>query len=304
MVAAGKIELLVVDPPRHVDVVAADAVLVVRNVVHHFGNEAPDVGPGGIGEILPDDSARVCEAVRKLRRLRVEHQARGLARARGKHDHARISVPLGAALRIDVRHAAGEPAIVQRDFAGHRVGDERQSSRLERRRDQHIGRREIRVRLAAAAALPAVVTRHSAIVRLRDHREARGNAPDVEPVGRVLHHQLVAARRWRRQKIAARMVRQIVVVAEDSDQLVDAIVVGSEIRVCDRPVVTQPIATLRPEILGAEAKRDAPPVIGASTDHSRAPPPEVGALGVGERLAREVPPADAAVEFAEGMIRR
>jgi hypothetical protein len=104
--------------------------------------------------------------------------------------------------------------------------------------------------------------------------------------------------------MAAGMVRQIVVVAEDSDQLVDAIIVRSDVRVSDRPVVAQAIATLRPEILGAESKRDASPVIGAATDHSRAPPLEVGALGVGERLTREVPPADAAIELTEGMIRR
>src|SRR6266853_5017033 len=100
------------------------------------------------------------------------------------------------------------------------------------------------------------------------------------------------------------MVRQIVVVAEDPDQLVDAIIVWSEVRVCDRPIVTKPIAALRLEILGAESKRDASPVIGAATDHSSPPPLEVGALGVGERLALDVPPADTGVKFAEWMIRR
>src|SRR5882762_9095929 len=96
------------------------------------------------------------------------------------------------------------------------------------------------------------------------------------------------------------MVRQIVVVAEDPDQLVDAIVVWSEVRVADRPIVTKPIATLRLEILGAESKGDASPVIGAATDHSSPPPLEVGALGVGERLALEVPSADAGIEFTNG----
>src|SRR5258706_609676 len=94
----------------------------------------------------------------------------------------------------------------------------------------------------------------STIVRLGDHGQTRGSAPDVELIGRVLYHQLVAARRGRRQKIASRMVRQIVVVAEDADQLVDAIVVRRDIRVCNRPVVTETIAAFCPEILGAEAK--------------------------------------------------
>src|SRR5450759_3067846 len=100
------------------------------------------------------------------------------------------------------------------------------------------------------------------------------------------------------------MVRQIVECAEDSDQLIHVGIVRSDVRVCDRPVVTKPIAALRLEILGAESKRNASPVIGAATDLARAPPPEVGAFGGGERLTWEVPPADAGIELTEGMIRR
>src|SRR4029077_13095085 len=125
--------------------------------------------------------------------------------------------------------------------------------------------------------------------------ESRGSAPDVELVGRVFHHQLIAPRRRRRQKISARMVRQIVVVAENADQLIDAIVVWSEVRICNRPVVTETIATFCPEILGAEARRYAPPVIGAAADHPRAPPSEIRPLGVGERFALELPSANATI---------
>src|SRR5258706_4536803 len=47
-----------------------------------------------------------------------------------------------------------------------------------------------------------------------------------------------------------------------------------------------------------------PPVVGAATHLSGAPPVEVSPLGVGNGLARQVPPANATIEFAEWMIRR
>ena len=54
VVAAREVELPVVDPPRHVDVISADAVLVVRDVVHHLRDESTDIGAGRVGEILSD----------------------------------------------------------------------------------------------------------------------------------------------------------------------------------------------------------------------------------------------------------
>src|SRR5205814_6298950 len=88
MVATREIELLVVNPPRHVDVVSPDAVLVVRNVIHHLRNESADVCAGGVSQVLADDAARVREPVGILWRLGVEQDARGLARACGENDDA------------------------------------------------------------------------------------------------------------------------------------------------------------------------------------------------------------------------
>ena len=100
------------------------------------------------------------------------------------------------------------------------------------------------------------------------------------------------------------MVRQVVVVAEDANQLVDAIVIWCEVRIADWPIVAQPITALRLEIVGPEAERDTSPMVGAAADHSRAPPPELGALRLGERLALELPAADTRIKFAERPISR
>jgi hypothetical protein len=60
-----EIQLLVVEPPRHVDVPAADAILVMRDMVHHRRNESGDVGPGRVGEILAHDAAGVRQSLGK-----------------------------------------------------------------------------------------------------------------------------------------------------------------------------------------------------------------------------------------------
>ena len=122
-------------------------------------------------------------------------------------------------------------------------------------------------------------------MRLGDNGETGGDTGDVQLVGGVLYHQLVTAwlRRW--QEISAGMVRKIVVVAEDADQFVDAIVVWCNIGVADRPVIAKSIAALRFEVIGAKAERNATPVIGASPNHPCAPPHEVGSFGLGKRLA-------------------
>ena len=54
-----------------------------------FGMKPRDAGAGGVGEVLADHAARVGEALREARRLRVEQQPRRLARARREHDDPR-----------------------------------------------------------------------------------------------------------------------------------------------------------------------------------------------------------------------
>src|SRR5439155_24706860 len=69
VVAAREVELLVVEPPGHVEVHAADTILVVRDVIDHRGDEPRDVRSGGVGDVLADHAAGVGEALREERRL-------------------------------------------------------------------------------------------------------------------------------------------------------------------------------------------------------------------------------------------
>src|SRR5207237_5909013 len=126
-----------------------------------------------------------------------------------------------------------------------------------------------------AVALAAVVTRHPTVVLLCNDRETSGDAGDVQSIRGVLDHQLVTTRRRGWQKISARMIGKPVVVTEDSDQLVEPIVVRRQVRIPDWPIIAESVAALRLEIIGTEAKRDSAPMVGAATDHPRAPPPEL-----------------------------
>src|SRR3990170_1553886 len=93
------------------------------------------------------------------------------------------------------------------------------------------------MRRAGAPALAAVMTRRPAVERLRQDREADGNATDVQALRGLLDQQLVAARlRWRLED-AVRIVGQPLIRSEEADVAVDAVVVRLEIVVGDRPVV-------------------------------------------------------------------
>ena len=149
------------------------------------------------------------------------------------------------------------------------------------------------MRRAAAAALAAVMTGGATVQRLRQDREAIGDAADVQALGGFLDQQLVAARLRRRLENAVRIVRQSFIRSEEADVSVDAVVVRLEVVVGDRPVVAETVEALALEIVRPEAKRDAAPVIGAAAEHARAEPVESIAGRRCVRLTFERPSAPA-----------
>ena len=279
------------------------AVLVVRDPVHQLWNEAADADAGRIGQVLADDAAGVGQALRELRRGRVEEDARRLARAGRQHDDAGADAIVARGARVHVGDAVGQPGRVHRDLARHRAGDDREPAGRNRRRQEHGRRGEVRVRPAAAAALAAVVARGAPVVRLGQDRQPRRDDRDVQLLGRLLDQQLVAARPGRRQKNAVRLVRQVLLRAEDADQPIDLVVVRLQIVVGDRPVVAQAVERAAPEIVRPEPQRDASPVVRAAADHPR-PEPLPGVAGrVRVGLPLERPASERGVELAEVALR-
>ena len=195
MVAAREVELAVVEPPRHVDVHAARAVVVVRRQAFEDRDVALHAGAGGVGEVAADGAAGVGEAVGMPRRLRVEEQPRRLAGAGGEDDDLRAHLLLAAGRGVDVRHAGGAALVVREHLAGHGAGDDLEAAGGQGGRQQDGRAREVRARRASASALPAVVAGRPAVVGPGQDREARGDAGDLELVAGLLHQPLVGARR-------------------------------------------------------------------------------------------------------------
>src|ERR1043166_233237 len=159
---------------------------------------------------------------------------------------------------------------VEGDFPRHRVRHERELAGGARRRDQHVRRREVRVGLAAAVALPAEVALRPTVERLREDRQPGRHARHVEALGRLHDEQLVAPRFGRRQEDAVRGVRNVLVAAEDADQAFELLVVGFDVVVADRPIIAEAVKGVGLEVARAEAQRDATPVVGGAADHPRA----------------------------------
>ena len=124
-------------------------------------------------------------------------------------------------------------------------------------------------------------------------------ARDVQAIARFLDQQLVTARSRGRLKKSVGLVVNSLAAPVNADELIDPIVVGRDVIVCDRPVVAHSIEALPAEIVRPESERDAAPVIGAPTKHSRPPPEEVCPGRFRIWLAIDFPSAFAAVEFTE-----
>ena len=301
VVAAGEAErgVLVVQPPRDVDVHPAHAVAVVRRRLHQRRHEGRHRGARRVHEVLAHDAAAVGEAAWVALARRVEQQPRRLAGARGQHDDAGPNLPLLERRRVDVRHARGAAAVVGRDLAGHGAGDEREVARLHRGIEEHAAGREVGADRAAPVALPAVVARRAAVDRLREDRHARRQHGDLQLLAGADDELLVAPRLGRRLELAVGLVGVAVARPEDAHEAVHAVVVRGNVLVRDRPVVAVSVAALALEVVRAEAQGDPAPVVRAAADHAGAPPTPVRVVGGAVRLAVDAPPADAGVELAE-----
>ena len=304
VIPAREIERLVVQPPRHVEVRAAGAVLVVRHAVFHLRDVTADPQAGRIGEVAADDAAGIRQAIGKAARLRIEQQPGRLARAGREHDDARTDGVVAAIGSVDVGHAAREPAVVGEHLARHGVWNDAQLAGGQCGRQQHRRRRKVGMRRAPASALSAVVARRPAVERLRENRQAIGDARDLQPVGGLLDQQFVAPRLRRRLKHTVGFVWNAFHRPEDPDQAIELVVIRLDVVVGHRPVIAETVEAAPLEIVGSHPQRDAAPVVRAPAEHPATKPIELRACRLRIRLAVDLPAADAAVEFAERSGRR
>src|SRR5450755_2604946 len=137
-----------------------------------------------------------------------------------------------------------------------------------------------------------------------DHRNAQ--------TARALRDQKIAdyglRRRQQASRCGVRRVLKSVVAAIDPDQQLDPVVVGSQIRISQRPVETQTITAAALEIVGAVAQGDTAPVVGAAAEHARTPPvktPRIVLTCLDVRFTGDLPAAiDCCIVKAETFVRR
>ncbi len=93
--------------------------------------------------------------------------------------------------------------------------------------------------------------------------------------------QFVGAGLGRRKQNAGRgiwRVLQTFICSVNANQRLGFVIIRSQIFVIDRPVDSRAIPAAGFEIVRAHSQGDAPPVIGAATEHTRTPPHEVFVL--------------------------
>src|SRR6185437_4189435 len=93
------------------------------------------------------------------------------------------------------------------------------------------------------------------------------------------------------------------VCAEDSNELIDLVVIRLQILIGDRPVVAKTVERLALKIVRAEPQGDPPPMVRASAEHARSEPVELVSGRGRVRFTLDRPAAKCAVEFAELPLR-
>ena len=170
------------------------------------------------------------------RRLRVQQDAGRIHAARANHDDLGQRLTLGAGLAIEILNPARKPVVAGEDPRDHGVGLDREAAGLQREWQEVIRGAEEGRRIAAGAAVPAVVAGGESARRTRHVRPSSGNDRQPE-LGHAPHHQALAAARRRRrlQELAARQHFRVVRAAADANQLLHLVVVRRDLRVLDRP---------------------------------------------------------------------
>ena len=257
---------------RDVDVPAADAVVVRVALAEELRQEAEAVKPDLLAVVATELVVPVPEPGGMPPRPRVEEDARRVHR-RGGHDHRpRTHHPFGPALALEVLDPVGAAVFAGQHPRRHRPRDDLQPPRLEGRHQQVVGRVEEGRGAAPRPARPAVVAGGPPPVGLRQHGAADGHGGDAEPSGRPRQDDLGAPRPHRRQMVAAaRQGIGVVAAAGHADELLNAVVVGRDVRVADGPGNAPSLPLRAGEVEVGHAEADAPPDVGLAAPSPGAP---------------------------------
>ena len=216
-----------------------------------------------LAEVVTDDAGGVGETVRVEARFRRQEKPRRLER-RGGEDHG-LGVKFHRPLRLPIDDADARDAIggrVDQYLGDDRIGPHDAAAGVLGGIDQRGRRMEVRRDVtAAAAAASAHAARPVTVVQqsFGCHAGAAGNQVPVHLRDRFLEDLLAAVQLGRALEDPVGNPRQVLDRARDAEQAIDLVVARRQILVCDRPVLTEPVAGLASEVLRAEPQRAAPP---------------------------------------------
>src|SRR5579863_656623 len=284
-------------PPGQVHVRSANALVVVRRHFFEVGKITSAVAADGVDQVAADNSRGIGQAIGKKRGLGIQQQPRRLAGASRYHESARVDPLLAAGSFIDVGNSRDLAILADHKFPRHSAGDHGEAAGLLRRWNHHLAGTEIGSADAPAPALRAIVTSSSAIVRLSENSQPRGDACNVQLVAGLLDDSFGAAWLGRRQEDAVGGTGNILFAPEDADVRLDLVVVRSNVVVSERPVVAHAVVRADFEVNGSKAQGNASPVIGAPAHDARAKPAEGGTGSRDVGLALDFPRAVRRHEF-------
>ena len=184
-------------------------------------------------------------------------------------------------------HAAGFARLrVDRDFANHCIGAQRQVAGIRGRVDQAGGRVECGMNVAAAFAFTGAASKATAAILVvlqsvgGDARAVLGQDP-AHFLHALLEGDLGAVQFGGALKYAVGKIRKVFLHPGDAEVQIHLVVVRSQIAVADGPIFSVPIAALGLEIVIGKPQRQTSPDVCLATQAAR---PDPGVVGAGEGI--------------------
>jgi hypothetical protein len=265
-----------------------------------------------LAQVPADHVVLVADAVRVRRRRRVQQDARGVDATGAHHDDLAEHLAFGTGVAVEVLHASREPLVIDQHARHHRVAADLQLAGLHGVGEEMVGRAEERGRVAAAAALAAVMAGGKPVVGHRLHGAANAHERHPQPLAGARQRDFGTAHLRRRQEVPAPRQRVVVIVAAThADQLIDLVVVGRHVGVVDGPGDVPAIDLAGPEVHLRVAQADASPHVGLAADAPHANQLEVliGGREIGlflrveEELIRQLTARPTLARFGSAHVR-
>ena len=234
-------------------------------------------------EMMPDPSVAIGQACRMFGRARIEQESRRLHGGATNHNNLCLDLLFRARLRVDVGDGVRQTLAVDQDLAGKGILPQGEIAGSAGFGQHAIGRAEDGRHVASIHAVATIMARRPLIVRLGQDCLAHRNEGDAHRVCGPLHNVFAAAPRDGGQIILSRRQDfQMIVIPANPNDLFDAIVIGCEFLIAQRPVFFDAVQGPLFEISRGVAQSDGVPMHGSAPEDAHSIDRDVIAIDVGD----------------------